>query len=318
LIDRLLSISDPWLQHAIRADILKESKESLAGLRHEALEDGRVKRYLEDVSDFHGTLVTNHKNPELPLHKLLFLLDVGLGRDTPEIESAVGQIMGHKEGSGVYQSLTNVPKHFGGKGEDVFGWCLCDAPLLLTALIRAGVDYQQHIKQGVDRLASMAGEQGFPCTVSETHGTFRGPGRKGDCCPYATLAMLNLMAETEEHRGGDAARNGVDAILSLWGERRERHPYMFYMGTDFCKLKAPAMWYDILSVADCLSKFEWARSDERFQEMAGIIRGKQGEDGMFTPESVYQKCKEWDFGQKKAVSPYLSFLCIRLLMRLDG
>jgi len=50
--------------------------------------------------------------------------------------------------------------------------------------------------------------------------------------------------------------------------------------------------------------------------MIDLIKGKQDENGMFTPESVYQKFKGWDFGQKKSVSPYLSFLCIRILRRI--
>ena len=93
---------------------------------------------------------------------------------------------------------------------------------------------------------------------------------------------------------------------------------MFYMGTDFRKLKAPAMWYDIVSVADLLSKFDFVKTDSRFCEMIDLIQGKQNADGMFIPESVYQKFKGWDFGQKKTVSPYLSYLCIRLLKRVDG
>ena len=92
---------------------------------------------------------------------------------------------------------------------------------------------------------------------------------------------------------------------------------MFYMGTDFRKLKAPAIWYDIVGVADCLSVFEYARADARFGEMVEIIRSKQDEDGLFTPESVYQRSKGWDFGQKKTVSPYLSFLCQRILKRCE-
>jgi len=51
--------------------------------------------------------------------------------------------------------------------------------------------------------------------------------------------------------------------------------------------------------------------------MVDIIKAKQDENGLFTPESIYQKGKSWDFGQKKAVSPYLSFLCIRLLERAN-
>lgn len=49
--------------------------------------------------------------------------------------------------------------------------------------------------------------------------------------------------------------------------------------------------------------------------MVDLIEGEQGKDGFFTPESVYQKCKGWDFGQKKTASPYLSFLCLRILER---
>lgn len=317
MIDNLLSISEPWLQYAIRLNILNESKEDLVGLKNEALKDKKIQAYLKDISDFHSILVSNHKNPELPIHKLLFLLDIGFDTDVPEIENAVNQIICNKDRYGIYQSLTNIPKHFGGSGEDIFGWCLCDAPLLLMALLKAKIDYRQHIKQGVDYLVGLSREQGFPCSVSEEFGKFRGPGRKDDCCPYATLIMLNLMAEIEEYCNGDVARNGVEVILSLWESSLERHPYMFYMGTDFRKLKAPAMWYDIVSVADCLSKFDFVKTDTRFCEMLDMIKGKQDADGMFTPESIYLKCKGWDFGQKKTVSSYLTYLCKKIFTRSD-
>lgn len=318
MYENLLSISEPWLQYAIRLILLGESREALLDLKHEALKDKKIQSYLNDITNFHNAIVRNHKDPDLSIHKLLFLLDIGLETDIPEIKSAVKQIMSHKDKNGVYQSMTNIPPHYGGKGEDVFGWCLCDAPLLLLALLKAKVDYQQHIKPGVDHLLSLYTEQGFPCSVSEEHGTFRGPGRKDDCCPFATLIMIKLLSEIDEYRNSDIVKSGIGVILSLWENSLERHPYMFYMGTDFRKLKAPAMWYDIVSVADCLSKFDFVKSDPRFCEMVDLIKGKRNADGMFIPESVYQKFKCWDFGQKKTVSPYLSFLCIRLLGRLIG
>jgi len=312
----LLSISEPWLQYAIRINLRSESGEDLFGLKQEALKDKRIQSYLSDITNFHNTIVRNHKDPGLSIHKLLFLLDIGFETDIPEIESAVNQIMSHKDKNGVYQSLTNIPPHYGGKGEDVFGWCLCDAPLLLLALLRAKVDYQAHIKQGVEHLAGLFKEQGFPCSVSEEHGTFRGPGRKDDCCPYATLIMLRLLSEIDAYKNSDIVKNGAEVILSLWENSLERHPYMFYMGTDFRKLKAPAMWYDIVSVADCLSMFDFVKTDPRFCEMIDLIKEKQDANGLFTPESVYQKFKGWDFGQKKAVSPYLTYLCERIFQQV--
>ena len=317
MIEKLLSISEPWLQYAIKLNLLNESKESLATLKSEALKDNKIQAYLRDVSNFHSILVSNHKNPELPIHKLLFLLDIGFDMDVPEIKNAVSQLMGHKDKYGIYQSLTNIPKHFGGTGKDIFGWCLCDAPLLLLALLKAKADYQQHIKPGVDYLVALNRIQGFPCSVSEEFGTFRGPGRKDDCCPYATLIMLNLLSHIDEYKNSDIITKGIDILFSLWENSLERHPYMFYMGTDFRKLKAPSIWYDIVSVTDCLSKFEYAKSDTRFLEMVSIIKAKKDENGLFTPKSIYLKCKDFDFGQKKLVSPYLSFLCIRVLERVN-
>lgn len=314
----LFAISKPWLQYAISINVLGQERETLTSLKEEALSDPQIQQSLNTVSDFHRTLVTNHKNPDLPIHQLLFLLDIGFRTDVPEIETAISQLMSHKDKHGIYQSLTNIPKHFGGTGEDEFGWCLCDAPLLLLALIKAGVDYDEHIRQGVDYLVSLEKEQGFSCSASEELGTFRGPGRKGDCCPYATMVMLRLLSHIEEYKNSETAMKAIDSLLSLWECSQERHPYMFYMGTDFRKLKAPALWYDIVSVTDCLSAFEYARTDTRFGEMISIIKSKQDEKGLFTPESVYQKCKGWDFGQKKEVSLYLSYLCLRILERCES
>lgn len=317
MIEKLLSISEPWLQYAIRLNVLNESKEGLTNLRNEALKDQKIQTYLNDISSFHSMLVSNHKNPELPIHKLIFLLDIGFDMDIPEIKTAIDQLMTHKDKNEVYQSLTNIPKHFGGTGTDIFGWCLCDAPLLFFALLKVNADYQQYIKPGVDYLVSLHKPQGFPCSVSEEFGKFKGPGRKDDPCPYATLIMLKLLSEIEEYKDSHVVENCINVILSLWENSLERHPYMFYMGTDFRKLKAPAMWYDIVSVADCLSKHESAKADKRFHEMVDIIREKQDENGLYTPESIYTKCKGWDFGQKKTTSPYLSYLCMRILQRVQ-
>ena len=315
-LDYILDDGEIWLQYATRINILSEDKESLVDLKDQVLIDPRITTYLNDVTDFHSILVRNHKNPDLPIHKLIFLLDIGLGSEVPEIQSAIEKIMENKDDDGVYKSLTNIPKHFGGSGEDSFGWCLCDAPLLLYALNKAGCDYENHIKQGVYHLVAFHEDCGFPCTVSSEFGKFRGPGRKGDICPYASLIMLKLMSSIPEYRDSEISENTAMALLSLWENSLERHPYMFYMGTDFRKLKAPAMWYDLVSVVDVLSNFEVAKADARFIEMLNLIKSKQDENGLFTPEAVFQKFKGWDFGQKKNPSPYLTYLCYRIFDRV--
>lgn len=140
---KLLEHSDGWLKYAIRLYLFHEPKETLVEVKNEALPDSRIQKYLADISAFHSTLVTNHKNPELPIHKLLFLLDLGFDTEVPEIKTAVDEMLKHRDEHGIYQSMTNVPKHFGGAGVDVFSWCLCDAPLLLLALFKSGMNYHE-------------------------------------------------------------------------------------------------------------------------------------------------------------------------------
>jgi len=313
----LLDRSDHWLKYAILVNLCDEPKNNLVELRNKALMDERIQRYLSDVASFHSTLVTNHKNPELPIQKLLFLMDLGFDADIPGIRSAIDEILKHQDEHGVFQSLTNVPKHFGGAGVDVFSWCLCDAPLLLLALLKAGVNYSEYIKPGLDYLLTLSRDNGFPCAVSQELGKFRGPGKKDDCCPYATMIMVDLLSYVPEYHDSSITVSAINALLHLWETSLEQHPYMFYMGTDFRKLKAPSSWYDIISLAGVLSKYTFVHTDPRFLEMISLIKTKQDKDGFFTPESAYQKLKDWDFGQKKLPSPYLTYLCLRILKRFD-
>jgi len=313
----LLNTSEDWLKYAIRLHLCHEPKEKLVELKKTTLKDERIQKYLFDISNFHGSLVTSHKNPDLPIQKLLFLLDLGLDTEIPEIKKAIEQILLHKDENGVFQSMTNVPKHFGGTGQDVFSWCLCDAPLLLLALLKTGVNYKEHIKPGVDYLISFSRTNGFPCAVSKELGKFRGPGRKDDCCPYATLIMAELLSYIPEYRDSSTALTAVNSLLDLWEHSNEQHPYMFFMGTDFRKLKAPSCWYDLISVAGTLSKYSFTHHDARFLEMMHLIKSKQNEEDLFIAESAYLKMKDWDFGQKKTPSSYLTYLCYRIYERLE-
>ena len=316
MFEALYENSEDWLKYAIQINLLHAKKEDQIALLQSALMDAKIQCAFEEVAAFHSTRISSHKDPTLPIQQLLFLLDLGFDTSVPQIQAAIDEILAHKDDNGVYFSMINVPKQFGGTGEDGFSWCLCDAPNLMIALIKAGVSYEEHIKQGVEYLVSLYRENGFPCAASPDLGRFRGPGKKDDCCPYATLIMTDLLSYLPEYRDSPIAKASSQALLNLWSTSREQHPYLFHMGTDFRKLKAPSCWYDIVSVAGVLSKFSFNHSDPRFLEMIDLIKSKQRDDGFFVPESIYMKMKDWDFGQKKTASPYLTYLCLRILDRI--
>jgi hypothetical protein len=89
------------------------------------------------------------------------------------------------------------------------------------------------------------------------------------------------------------------------------------MGTDFRKIEAQFVWYDILHVQEVLSQFSWLRNDSRMKEMTEIVRAKADNEGKYIPESEWKAWKDWDFGQKKEPSRWLTFLVLRMLRRVE-
>ena len=313
-----LLTSEPWVEYRARLDILGQSEQELSVIdaRSRIISHPQIQGVLNDLYKWQEQIVNSHKNVELPLHKLSFIADIGLSIKDPKISRIIDLIMEHTDENNIFQVLMNIPKHFGGTGENTWGWMICDAPIIYYSLLKFGVSAPL-LNNGIKHLASSIRANGWPCTVSPEMGKFRGPGRKDDPCPYATLLMLKLLAQVEEYRNSNECRMGAEALLNLWENSRETHPYMFYMGTDFRKIKAPTAWYDIVSVTDVLSQFEWLRNDSRLIEMVEIIKSKADDSGRFIPESQYKACKEWDFGQKKKPSQWLTLLIYRISKRME-
>jgi hypothetical protein len=88
---------------------------------------------------------------------------------------------------------------------------------------------------------------------------------------------------------------------------------MFYMGTDFRKLKVPFVWYDLLHVLDVLRRFPWLRGDARLHAMLEVLKSKADQQGRFTLESIWTAWKDWEFGQKKEPSRWLTLMAWRIL-----
>ena len=90
------------------------------------------------------------------------------------------------------------------------------------------------------------------------------------------------------------------------------------MGTDFRKLKVPFVWYDLLHVLDVLTQFPYLHGDPRLAEMIALLSTKAGADGQFMAESVWQAWREWEFGQKKEPSRWLTLAAWRVIKRVEN
>ena len=317
-IDWLLE-GEPWIAYRTRLDLLEQSEEEVQvrTARTAMLADPRISSLVAELSGWPGKVISSHKSAGQPFHKLTFIADLGLTAKDPGIDTIVSKILAHQSIEGPFQLSSNIPEHFGGTGKDTWAWALCDAPLIIYALAKFGVGAKPEVKAAATYLSNLARHNGWPCAVSKELGNFRGPGRKDDPCPFANLAMLKALSEFEELRDSQVCHTGTEVLLTLWRESAAQHPYIFYMGTDFRKLKVPFVWYDLVHVLDVLSRFPWLRADERMLNMYEELRAKAGQDGRFTVESVWTAWKDWEFGQKKMPSRWLTLMAWRIIKRLE-
>lgn len=310
---------DPWVVYRTRVDLLgqSETQPEVESARKAMVTHPKIQALLQEMQNWPGTVISSHKSAGQSFHKLSFLADIGLTKNETEINYVVQKIFECQSDEGPFKLSTNIPKHFGGSGETEGAWALCDAPIVVYALAKFGLGGDKRVQKAVRYLAGLVRENGWPCAVSKELGKFRGPGRKEDPCPYATLVMLKLLLQFDEYKDSKEAHFGAECLLNLWSKSRELHPYIFYMGTDFRKLKAPFIWYDIVHVLDTLSQFSWIKNDPRLEDMAHVVKSKVDGEGKFKPESEWAAWRGWDFGQKKEPSRWLTFLVLRIQKRLQ-
>jgi hypothetical protein len=318
LINWLLA-GEPYVEYGVRVDLLGQPQNAPAvvAAKKRMVEDPKIQQILQELQSWPGIVLSSHKSASQSFHKLSFIADLGFTKDDPHINEIAQKIFEHQSEEGPFQLSANYPKHFGGTGEDTWAWALCDAPVTVYSLAKLGYVKDERVNRAAKYLASLSYPNGWHCTVSKELGKFRGPGKKEEPCPYATLVMLKMLSQFDEWKSGKEVHDGAECLLNLWQNSLTLHPYIFYMGTDFRKLKAPFVWYDILHVLDVLSRFSWLKGDVRLQNMADLVRSRADAEGKFTPQSEWQVWRGWDFGQKKQPSRWLTFLVLRALKRLE-
>ncbi len=315
----LLEAGEPWVRYRTLRDLLDrpEDDPEVVAARAALVSHPKVKQVIQEALSWPGYPVSRHNDAKHPLHKLALLADWGLRAGDPGMDQIIAAVMAHQAPEGAFESMTSVPKAFGGTGEAAWTWMMCDAPTLLVALLKWGQGDQPAVQRAVEHMAALVRDNGWPCAVSPELGKFRGPGRKSDPCPYANLVALQALALVLQLHDTPAVRAGVEMLLGHWEQQAESRPYLFGMGSDFRKLKYPLIWYDILHVADVLSHFPSARRDPRLRAMVEVIRDKADDEGRFTPESAWMPWKEWDFGQKRSPSPTLTLQVQCMIKRAE-
>lgn len=317
-IQWLLASAEPWTRYQALRDLRgrPQADAEVTAARGALLAHPQVQGLIAQAATWPGRAIRRHNDAGHPIYALSTLADFGLTATDPGLDRAAAAVLAHHSADGALQSLLNVAPAFGGTGEDVWSWALCDAPTLLYALLAMGLGQETAVQTAITHLANAADEVGWRCRCGPELGRFRGPGRKADPCPIANVYALKALSLVPEHVDSPATRRGAEMLLGHWEHRAEVKYYLFGVGSDFRKLKYPFVWYDILHVADVLSRYPFVHPDPRFVEMVAAITAQADSQGRYTAGSMYQAWQGWSFADKKQPSPWLTFLALRIQARM--
>jgi hypothetical protein len=313
VIQWLLDSPEPWTRYRTRVDLLGQPEDAheVQADRVQMVSDPRVQALIVEMAAWGGQPIKRHNDAGYPIYKLSTLADFGLRVSDPGMAMIIDEILAHQSPQGAFQTLVNIPKAFGGTGEDLWAWMVCDAPTLLYTLLAMGLGSDPRLQRAVQHLASLVEDNGYRCKVDPGLGKFRGPGSRADPCPIANVYALKALSQVPEMLDSPAAHKAAEMLLGHWASPEGLKYYLFGVGSDFRKLKYPFVWYDILHVTDVLSRFPFVRADLRFQRLLSEIAAQADGNGRYMATSMYQSWKGWSFADKKHPSPWLTFLALR-------
>ncbi len=319
-LDWLLAAEEPWVRYWTRRDLGGRAADDpdVIAAHQATLGHAGVQTLLAELADWPGPPLKRHNDAKHPLHKLAALAEFGLTADEAALQPIITRILACQSAEGAFTVSLQVAERYGGDGQPHLLWMLCDAPVTLYALLAFGLGGDPRVRQGLDHLLGLVRDNGWPCAAAADYGGFRGPGRKSDPCPYATLVVLRAISRAPDLVESAQASAGVEALLNHWAIRQERKLYLFGIGTDFHKPKYPLVWYDILHLTDVLSRFPQARGDDRFREMLAALMAQADDAGRFTARSMYRAWAGWDFADKKAPSPTITGVAWRTCQRAEA
>ncbi len=187
---------DPWTSYRTRLDLLDGFPEDPAVIadRQAMVRHPKIREMMAKLTGWPGPVVSGHKNGNAFFHLLPWLAELGINKNDEPMYQVIKRILELASEEGPFGVTMNIPVHYGGTGTDVSTWAICDAPRTVYGLALMGLKDHPALLKASDYLMGLVRENGYPCVVSKELGKFRGPGRKDDPCPYATLIMLELMS----------------------------------------------------------------------------------------------------------------------------
>lgn len=172
----------------------------------------------------------------------------------------------------------------------------------------------QEVEQSVSTLKKFwETEQGWFCNYFFVNSQYK---KLNVGCPMAGLMALEVFSQTSSLKESKQAQNAFAPLEFHWNYKKTI--YYFGRSKKFWTLKYPFVWYNALYLAEVLTRFKFLKKHKMIQEIIDWIKSSQDENGRFKPTSIFMPYKSWSFGNKKEPSPWLTFICCKILKRWYG
>ncbi len=229
---------------------------------------------------------------------LFFLADIGLTIKDSGLEREAAEVFRFQKPDGSFVIPPNVRDNY-----------FCMSAILLSSLARMGYRDDPRLNKYIQVILNSQGLDGGWHCYNDDFGVL-----DIESCPMDNLNILMLLGQYEKYKEHPVLNGAIDSLLEHWERRDRRHG--FGVGRRFMSLSYPAVKYGILRVLDVLSLFPYAVSRPGFQSMLDYVRQKAS-GGKYYAEITDDSYTEFDFGQKKEPSRWLTFLIHRIEKRVS-
>ena len=309
--------SNPWTRYRTLTDLLELSitDSEVINAKNDLLNDKLVIDLANETKDWLTIAATRNNDPKISYFKLKMLADFGIKHTELDLIQTVNKANKHIiDGMfGVRGEIPERPK----KGEkfekpdltaDVWHVSPCNSPAITSSLIELGVKNEQ-IDKAIDELKNRwIDKKGWFCHFFFVKSQFK---KLQIGCPIAGLMALDVFSKIPELKESKYSKNAFEPIK--FHKNFGKTLYYFGRSKKFWTLKYPFVWYNALYLADVLTRFDFLKKEPVVKELIDWIIAYQIDDGKFKPTSVFMNYKGWDFSNKKEPSPWITFLCSRIL-----
>ncbi len=293
----------PWVRYAVETQLLDRKPDPSEALIDKDIKVIR-KRLIDERSGFPAlrTGRLRYNSGGNVYWDLMFLADIGLSIPQLELVEEVEGLFDLQEDDGSFIFQEGTKSRF-----------LCIPSIILSSLARMGYAKDPRVLEFIElALGQQRLDGGWHCALNRARGKKL---QDTESCPMDNQNLLMLFGQYATLREDDRMTGAVNLLLDHWARRAEPwRPYGFGIGSQFVKVRYPEVKYGLLRVLDVLSLFPHAIKQPEYHDMlTALVEKSKG--GKYFMESISRPYTQFDFGQVKTPSRWITFLVTRIQNR---